>query len=357
MGCLQSLVGITPNDCACIDTEGELAPATGLYVDDMEVGVPILPIKSAADCGAGSIVNIIDRARAEAENSLLVDLHVMIRTYNRVRLKKVDDVIGKVKSNVGMAVTEDYVGLKLFNKGVKGGSFKIRKFKLNIDSPASPLVDRTIFIYDSEGNEVDTFAVKPNTFIEPDITLQTSKTYSIVFDRSQFNDTVLNNRLTCSCAGASKGWNKYYNINGVKADEISTIIDSKDDIVTLTYGFTLFTTSDCEDIESWLCDDMDLFISQPYYKTIAKVYQLYVIKKVINYILNSNAVNRYTLLDNERLMGRNNKVQKMINDYMHWLANNVDQDYNNCWLCGNKRNYSKASIITTQSSEIHYNIK
>ena len=48
MGCLTGLVGMSPNDCPCIDND-ELVVDTNLYIDDLEIGVPLIFPQSSLD--------------------------------------------------------------------------------------------------------------------------------------------------------------------------------------------------------------------------------------------------------------------------------------------------------------------
>ena len=100
----------------------------------------------------------------------------------------------------------------------------------------------------------------------------------------------------------------------------------------------------CDDLNYWLCLDTDLFGTDGYYRTVAKTYQMYVIKKVISTIINSNAINRYTLLDKEILYGRRARVEKKIVDYMTWLGENLTA-HNGCYVCRQRRIMTRQSIM------------
>lgn len=347
MGCLTSLVGITSNACACIDTTGELATTTGLYVDDMEYGIQITPIKSSADCGTGSVVDIITRAREEAEMEFYDLLRVHIDTYNQLRVRDQADIIGKYKSNPALSANPGtLLGWKLRSNGLKGSYYRINTLTLHIPSPANPATARTLTIYDKEGTVLDTITAVPNAVTTVNKTFDVSKDIFILWDASINNDLPASNKMTCSCPGASKGFLKYFEPVGVYGDTLDDIINCNTTVNNMAYGITVNGLSTCSNLEEWACSQLTQTNLSGYFRAMARVYQLLVIRRCISYIIQSNSINRYTLLDAERLNFRRNKVNKAIDDYFHWLATNlVAEGVTDCYLCKSARVMKRKSIL------------
>lgn len=347
MGCLTSLVGITSGNCACIDTDGELANTTGLYIDDMEYGIQIAPIKNSADCGAGTIVDIITRAREEAEREFYDLFRVHIDTYNQLRLRDQNDIIGKYKSNPALSSNPgDLMGWRLQSRAIKGSYYRINTLTLHIPSPINPATERTLTVYNKEGDILNTIEVVPNIATPVNKTIDISQDIYILWDASINNDFPASNKMTCGCAGQSNGFLKYFEPIGVYGDTINSIIEGGANVTNMAYGITINGLSECSNIEEWACSRLTQSNLSGYDRTMARVYQLLVIRRCISYIIQSNVINRYTILDAERLSFRRNKVNKAIDDYMQWLAVNLVAEGNtDCYLCKSSRVMKRKTIL------------
>ena len=331
MGCLTGLVGMSPNDCPCIDND-ELVVDTNLYIDDLEIGVPLIFPQSSLDCGEGDLITLATRARLEAETTFLTELQNVVQLKNRISYKAFTDIIGKLKSNVpltGNTVTD--AGFTLKTKGIKGGTFTIQKITLAMTVGINPGVARNVYVKDEDGVTLDTIEVLPNTLTTVNKTYMTDKTIRITWDPTVNNDLPLNNKIKCGGCGEHKGLERYY--------EFTETTNG------LAYGMVLNTYITCDNLTAFLCADMDLFLTDGWYRTVAKTYQAYVIRAVIGSILSSSQINRYTLLEKEFLYGKRNHLTKMISDRLEWLANNIPREYNTCWTCRTRGNIMRASIL------------
>lgn len=349
MGCLAELVGITQGVCACQDDVGSLATTTGLYIDDIEHGITISPISSNLDCGEGSAYDLLSRGRDEAERDFITDMTVMIGQFNRVRVKRGTDTIGKVKTTNYSPVNNDYHGLVFCARDAVGGAMTIHSLKVSMTDPNAPGSNKTMTIYDKDTQEV----VRAITYVEgveqtfTDLVLTSDRSYLFVLDTSDHDKTLLNNKIKCGCGGETKYYANYFNVSGFYTDDLTDLFQSNCEDITanaMAYGITIKATSDCSDLAYSLCTVADNYNTSGFARTVAKAYQLYVIRKSISIVLNSNNINRYTLLDKEKLMGRQNKVAKAITDYMTWIAQNIDPSFNNCYICNTGARMYRQSI-------------
>ena len=341
MGCLTGLVGMTSGDCLCIDSE--VTAGATLFVDDVEDGISLIPVKNSADCGAGSIIDIITRARVEAERDFITDYNVLSGQTNIVRTRSGSVIYGKLKSNPPISLPlNNLVGIKLMGKDITGMKVTINSLLLSLSNPANPATPRALHITDSLGNDT-VISLIPGTAYTNDIILTSDRDYFIYYDRAINGDIPLSNKIKCNCAGTNNALDTYYYINGFNVNTLDDLSD-EDGYNNYAYGLTINLKMQCDDLNYWLCLDTDLFGTDGYYRTIAKTYQMYVIKKVISTIINSNAINRYTLLDKEILYGRRARVEKKIVDYMTWLGENLTA-HNGCYVCRQSRIMTRQSIM------------
>lgn len=324
--------------CACQDGAGSLATTTGLYIDDIEYGITICPINSNLDCSDGSVYAALSRARDEAERDFTTDLTVMIGQYNRVRVKRGTDTIGKVKTTNYLPVSDDYYGIIFCARDAVGGAMTIHSIKVSMTDPNAPASDKTLTIYDKDTQEI----VRVITYKEgveqtfTDLVLTTDRSYVFVLDTPDHDKTLLQNKIKCGCGGETKYYANYFNANGFHTSDLTDVFQSDCKYIAsnaMAYGLTIKATSDCSDLQYSLCSVAENYNTSGFSRTVARAFQLYVIRKAISIVLNSNNINRYTLLDKEKLMGRQNKVIKAINDYMTWIAQNIDPSFNNCYIC------------------------
>lgn len=330
MGCLTGLVGMTPNDCPCIDTD-ELIVATNLYIDDLEIGIPLQFPKASIDCGQGDIIDLIDRARLEAETTFITELQSYIQLRNIVSYKAAKDIIGKLMSNTPMDTPVGEVGLYFTSRGIRGGSFTIESITLAMTAGSNPGIARSVYVKDADGVILDTLAVLPNVLTPVNKTYSTENSLSITWFPDVNADLPLNNKVKCGCGSEVRGYERYYDNNWSTS--------------TAAYGIVLNTYITCDDILTWLCKDMGLYLTDGWYRVVAKTYQAYAIRAVIGSILTSSQINRYVLLERETLYGKRNMLTKMIGERLEWLANNIPREYNTCWTCRSRGNMLRASIL------------
>ena len=67
---------------------------------------------------------------------------------------------------------------------------------------------------------------------------------------------------------------------------------------------------------------------------------------IIEKILASGNINRYTMTDRERLMGKKNTYIKEYNTYIDWIAQNVNTNINDCLICNDIDDLIKIAIMS-----------
>ena len=67
---------------------------------------------------------------------------------------------------------------------------------------------------------------------------------------------------------------------------------------------------------------------------------------LIDYILSSPQINRYTMMDREALYGKRNYFRKKAEDQTAWLCSNTPYINNDCFVCKKQSLVTKGTILS-----------
>lgn len=157
MDCLTNLIGLTDNDCACWDDEKPdaedwatvNATETGLYVTDPEYGFEALPkIFANADCGDGSIWDLLQKARQKAITNFVTDLGAQIQGLYKNRAQ-FSGTIGRPVSSRLDTPGGEYVGTILYPRLLNGAKFIVTHIHLGTNFTG----DVDVIVASNEGDD------------------------------------------------------------------------------------------------------------------------------------------------------------------------------------------------------------
>lgn len=136
MDCLNNVIGLTDRTCDCWDDtkpeswEDVNASETGLYVTDPEYGYEALDrIFANADCGDGSIWDLLFKARAKAVTNFVTDLGAQIQSLYKNRAQ-FSGTIGRPVSSRADTPGGEYVGMILYPRLLNGAKFIVTHIHL-----------------------------------------------------------------------------------------------------------------------------------------------------------------------------------------------------------------------------------
>jgi len=125
-------------------------------------------------------------------------------------------------------------------------------------------------------------------------------------------------------------WNNNLMIGGISGDTWEELYEQTG-ISNQNNGIILNLTMNC-DYESLICDNID-YANGGLPMAIAKSIQLKAGALLCDYILSSGQINRYTMIDRERIL---QKKADYLRDYQNrilWLSQNIDTKSNGCYIC------------------------
>lgn len=358
MECLKELIGITRSACPCI-TQGltdqqkaDLALSkSGKYLDEnVEGGLDFNAIKGST---CKTFYDKAISARNYAATAVRDDLLEAMNTRYTKNKDAFTGNIGERSYATTLAATMRYQGMAVEANGVTDSVLKVMRLELIVNMAAS-LVVRVVRAVTGKpyGEEVAAFPVTTNANLFTAVNIGTGLTlplkvngqpvtYFFYWDPSDSGVSVQpkDNKIDCGC---DKGGNKLYNfvktygfqsadmtLNAVAKDEFSRGIILTADVRCSTDEVVCEQFRDDDPIAAALAGAM-LFKTEI---------------KLIDDILASGEVNRYTLMNTEFLYGKRNHFRTKYEHRIAWLAKSIDVSASDCFLCRPKANMPVVKTI------------
>lgn len=356
--CLKLAVGLSEKTCECVDDapNGANTSWSGYYLDDSEHGVPLQFANASVDCGDGGLWPMLEKARKDGINEFLTDFAATLRTGFKNRFRRWTGQIGEKKNNTPILDSiGDYSVVCINPYKISGSEMVLREFVLYFYTANNP--NKEVEIYSSEDltTPVETVQVTVQAqqlstkVITDAIRLPLSDKhgqpiyYFFVCDRG--GDQPYNMKFWCGCTGQRRNWMNFIDPRGKTISNISELenIEPFTGHSEYNYGLGFTADIDCSGLP-FLCAGKTEFEREPFYRVVAKSIQLYSTNKLISEILDSGRVNRYTIMEGEKLTWKRSKNKKEIEGRIAWLVENLPDDATDCYVCSAKRPIVKATI-------------
>lgn len=354
LDCLETVVGITTSECPCVDDpanpENLDVSLSGYFIDDMELSPPLVYPANALECGDDNVFEMMIKARTEGINEFFTDLLASISKYNTDRYNSWSGQIGETKKNVPLtSLLDTYIGVKIEPWDIRGAVLRLNGFSLQLDADWTGdvlVLDQFFNVLHTENVSVlagDLTSVSLSEPLKlPFYVDDVRQTYYIVYDRAGAKP--YNIKFDCGCGGHAsyKPYRDFININGIYMPALAESNQGKTS--SYTEGLVLNASLTCDAMD-WICFRDEEYQSDPYARVVAKTIQLYSIKKLIAYILNSSKINRFTLLNREHLYGKRNHIASQIDSRLGWLAGNLPKHAEGCLQCKAGQSMVTKSIL------------
>lgn len=360
LNCLTDIVGVTTNENDCIieglttEQKAQLKVSTsGLYLDDLPGGVHMKAIKTA-DATKGlypMAIGSLNNARKLLENDLITALN---SRYKKGRKNFVGQV-GRMSFAQNLNASADLQGLRIRPVDYNDGVITLTKITHIINLTASYNIYVARAEYNGRTSEVvnaeviKTYPINSvanaytSIFIEqPDGGLKLPLVqdgqmlqYFIYFSRTEAGGAFAkDNKIVCSTCGSANTLKlaDFLEVKGANFASVSSLSGSFDEYA---HGLTL-------DV-SIKCDNEKLFCGQyveddAVATTMAHAVQFKAGELLIEEVLKSPDVNRYTTMAREYLWGKRNHFRKEYEDRINYLANSIDVTASNCYVCREQPN-------------------
>ena len=347
--CFTDVIGVSRKADLCTAT-GAYTSESGLFLDELQ-GMSLRILNSVG--GNASLLEKMEAARENAINSFKVDaLAEILKTKEPARSKFNGDIGGK--SFTSKLTDADYYGLRMYSD-IYGGSFTLRGVTLILDVTEAV----NLLIYSGE-NEQDgaaplytialtSLAGRPRYNAITPIQLPLDGDYYFLY---QTTGLPYNNKLTCNCGGfkwcfninepclrpSRDRWTEWSMVGGVSGSDLTI----RDDWGTSreAKGMVLHGDFGC-DVLGILCDDHSDWTHDPVDTAIAWALVYKAGSFLSAYIMDSEEVNRYTLLGVDGLTANMTYYEERYKVMLEFIAANIELNRNECLKCRPTMGYKR----------------
>lgn len=347
MSCLDKVIKLSRTECPCY-TESEDFPAdinegqAEVYLDELE-GLNLDSINGGADCSKGNVWEMMDRARDNASKALKADLLSCMESNYVAKRPNYSGFVGETQANSTLTFSQTRAGMLWLPHKVIGGKAKIKRIGVFMNAVAAVSVS----IYDNDQNyntPLATYTINSavNTpqyaVLSPALEVPLWKQngdkieYYFVYTISGFMPR--NNKSQCiPCSGGVKdvAWNNWLQVYGIRGNGNDFKNFSRTSELN---GLIIDAEFMCNAGRAICSDEYPLdFENSGRAMQIAYAIRFKAGAILIDNILSSPEINRYTMLDREALYGKRNHYRSKYEQWIQYLCENTEAINNDCWAC------------------------
>lgn len=361
MNCLDTSIGLSRTVCNCFEDvpQDYDVSDSGYYLDELE-GINLKMAEGSADCAQGGMWDLLQKARTNAINDFKGDLLTQIGSYYKKTLENITYSIGSQKYTTAYNPATTYAGMRLVPKAVRNGIIKLNSIKLifNVTTTIQCHIFNSLSSTALHSFSVNTTANTPSSsaalnyelpmYVDGDYV-----EYYIVYEMP-VSGYPLQNKIVCSsclkwdirccdepCFGnrvvKDQTWNNSLMVGGIKGDTWQEL-DEQTGIGNQNNGMILNLTMNCN-YEELICQNTD-YTNGGLPMALAKSIQLKAGALLCDYVMSSGNINRFILMDRERIMQKKAEYLKEYQNRILWLAQNMDVGTDSCYYCESKMVYT-----------------
>lgn len=334
--CLNTLIGLSSRQCDCPSGDvpsGVNDSDSGYFLTDTEYGFPLLDaIWANAECGEGSIWEVLDNARNEAIRDFKSDL---LQSINASRVSKQPHWKGLIgKTDGSFIFANQFTGVQLRPRNrSRDAAFVITAVHIGLETAGTYNIH--IRSNDYEFTPVTEQATTPGGVwhrheLAESVRLpfyvlhEESLRYSIELENN--GSKVRSNKALC--CGMTPVWQQYFDWGGLNE---STVNNEENYCRAYFGGVAVEGYFDCNKLD-WICA-LDELNGLDFKDLIARCLQFKGAIKLMSRVLESGRVNYWTILAPEAVAEKRKMLQDRYTEYMKWLVMNMPATVSGCWGC------------------------
>jgi hypothetical protein len=344
--CFENIIGFSRKEDLCVDNySSEYSDSdSGLYLDELQ-GMSLRMLNKTG--GPTDIWEKMFNARENAVLTFKVDvMQEILKTKESARSKFWGDIGNK--SFTTKLTSDTYHGLRVFSD-IIGGSYTLRGVSLILDVTEAV----NLLIYD-DYQLLHTIALtsqagRPKyTAITP-IELPLIGNYYFIY---QTNGRPYNNYLTCNCGGkkwyfdmnyphynpSRDKWTEWAMAAGIHGSDVNDLDDWS--LSREARGLQLHGDFGCDTL-GILCSDHSDWANNQVDLAIAHAINFKSGSFLSGYIMDSEEVNRYTLLGVDALAANMTYYEERYKVMLEFIADNIELDRNECLKCRTPMGYKR----------------
>lgn len=355
MTCLDKVIKLSRTTCECFDAPTDYNEGQSeIYLDELE-GISLEGLSGTENCEQGEIWAMMEKARTNAILQFKSDLLSCIGSNFKSRRADYKGFIGETNFNATLNLSESSAGVSLRPYEIVGGYFELKRIGL-IFNATGPI---TVKVYSNEDfdNEIASYnmttaanSLQFVTLADPlKLPLFSNKVsnleYYIVYE---LDGSLMpkNNKSDCGCGkqNSSVSFKNWLTINGIKGNS-PTLFRNYQTTKELN-GLVLDGVFTCDKTRLICSDEYPLdFESDERAMDYAYAIRYKAGMMLVQLILDSSNINRYTIMGREALYGKRAHYEKKYQEYVAYLCENTEITNTDCLICRPNPNYAIGTIL------------
>lgn len=348
MSCTDNIIGLSQTTCNCYDTGKPVdynTSKSGLFLDEIP-GLELHMMKAVDDCATGNLWDRMSRSITNGLEQLTTELLACVQLNHTEQRKRFVGDIGQKSYTQIDTIAETYAGIKFTVDygSIKGGKLKIK----TIGTFMNATTTITMYLYSNESTtplqswvvNATALSFTANDVADIEVPLESDicddLEYYLIYEVGE-NDPFqpIINKTDCGCnKDTLRQREAFASVDGIIGSDLTTMDEwqSRASAHGLIVGIEFW----CATAELICKDEID-FTNDPWGKVLAHALRYKAGELLIEDILSSGEVNRYTMLDKERLWGKRNHYRKEYGSRVEWLCQEIDITDNDCLFCDDRR--------------------
>lgn len=349
MECLSEIIGITNSDCPCTVeglTPGEIESlkksVSGLYVDELEGGINMAGVQGVNNCQNFAQMSI--KARDTAIKKLSSDIMVALSLKYKSAKSAFVGTIGRPSYVSTLSADKKYQFMRIQPNIGTDAVIAVNGFRIIADR-ADTVKAMVISAArgSNQGNIVfeQTVDLLPNVYTAvniadlPEIPLVIggeTMDYYFVWERGANEARPKDVKIDCNCGSEASGFKNYAMVQGGQIDDLSNLYGGARE--NYSRGISLDVDIRCKP-GNLICREYDRENAIAVTMAWATMYKTG--EMLIESVLNSGEINRYTMMNREYLWGKRNHFRKEYDGRIEYLASVIDVSSSDCYICRENR--------------------
>lgn len=346
MDCLTGVVGVTNVDCECAtgsltpDQKAELSASSAnfYYLDNIPTSVDLATIRSKGTCR--DFYQFSTDALRSAINTLSDDITAALAMKYPQKQGAYHGSLGRTTFSGNLPAKKPLQFMRVNAISSKSDAVlsfnRVKLFSNVVGTTTFYVLDRDLKVL----HQVDNIALNANTFtlfsmpekvVLPLYHENGDATYYFAWENIA-GGMPKDNKVSCGCSGGD-GWNGYVNVVGGEADNMDDLLSVRTD--NRTHGIVIEGGELRCVTSKFVCreyDDKDAIAVVSKWAVAYKANEI-----LVESILASRQVDRFTLMDREHLYGKRNHYRSEYQNRVQYIVDHVDTTSNSCFLCKDRR--------------------
>lgn len=360
MKCLSEIIGIINTECGCVTgalTPEELEPlkrsTSGLYLEDLEGGLNMRGVSVLDSCKNFAQMSLFarDGAVKRLEADVLTALSLKYKTGKGAFIGN----IGRPSYATTLQTNKRFQYLRMRPAQQSDAVMKVTGLRVIVDRAATLNV-RILSVPEGGNQGTEVFAgsaeAQANTYATIPVPTETPlmlplsvqgqpMEYYVIWDKVAAGGANPKDlKLDCNCGFKNNPIAEYMKLEGGEVEDDQMLSTGSKDVYS--HGIVLDVDVRCVP-GNLICREYDrenaIAVTMAY-ATMYKAGEL-----LIESVMSSNEINRYTMMNREYLWGKRNHFRKEYETRIQYLASTIDVSSSDCYICREDRMYMSGILV------------